>query len=93
MNPTVLAAVITGVITLTVCLINNYFMSKKQKAEQESREHKRREEEAVRDAKLELKLSSIEKKLDEHNKYSDKIASIEQNLAYIRGKMEKGVPG
>ena len=93
MNPTVLAAVITGVVTLTVCLINNYFMSKKQKAEQESREHKRREEEAVRDAKLELKLSSIEKKLDEHNKYSDKISSIEQNLAYIRGKMEKGVPG
>ena len=89
MNPTVLAALITGVVTLTVCLINNYFMSRKQKAEQETREHKQREEQAVRDAKLDLKLSSIEKKLDEHNGYADKIGSIEQNLAYIRGKLEK----
>lgn len=91
MNPTVQAAVITGVITLSVCLINNYFMSRKQTKEQESKEHQREEEQAVRDAKLEMKLSSIEKKLDEHNKYSDKIGSIEQSLAYIRGKLEKGV--
>lgn len=91
MNPTVLAALITGVVTLTVCLINNYFQNRKWKSEQEERERKREEEDAVRDAKLEMKLSSIEKKLDEHNRYSDKIGSIEQNLAYIRGKMEKGV--
>ena len=91
MNPTVQGAVITGVVTLAVCLINNYFMSRKQLKEQESKERQREEEQAVRDAKLEMKLSSIEKKLDEHNKYSDKIGSIEQSLAYIRGKMEKGV--
>ena len=91
MNPTVQAAVITGVVTLAVCLINNYFMSRKQLKEQESKERQREEEQAVRDAKLEMKLSSIEKKLDEHNKYSDKIGSIEQSLAYIKGKMEKGV--
>ena len=91
MSPTVLAALITGTVTLTVCLINNYFQNRKWLTEQESREHKQREEQAVRDAKLDLKLSSIEKKLDEHNGYADKIGSIEQNLAYIRGKMEKGV--
>ena len=91
MNPTVLAAVITGAVTLSVCLINNYFQNKKWKSEQEERERKQKEEQAIRDAKLEMKLSSIEKKLDEHNGYADKIGSIEQNLAYIRGKMEKGV--
>lgn len=91
MNPTVLAAMITGVVTLSVCLINNYFQNRKWKTEQEEREHKQKEEQAIRDAKLEMKLSSIEKKLDEHNGYADKIGSIEQNLAYIRGKMEKGV--
>lgn len=91
MNPTVLAAVITGAVTLSVCLINNYFQNKKWKADQEEREREQKEEQAIRDAKLEMKLSSIEKKLDEHNGYADKIGSIEQNLAYIRGKMEKGV--
>lgn len=78
MNPTVQAALITGIVTLAVCLINNHFQNRKQK-----------EERAIRDAKLDMKLSSIEKKLDEHNGYADKIGSIEQNLAYIRGKMEK----
>ena len=91
MNPTVQAAIITGIVALVVCLINNHFQNKKWKAEQEERERKQKEEQAIRDAKLEMKLSSIEKKLDEHNGYADKIGSIEQNLAYIRGKMDKGV--
>ena len=85
MNPTVQAALITGIVTLAVCLINNYFMSRKQKADLETREHKRREEEVVRDAKLELKLSSIEKKLDEHNGYAEKIGSIQTDIAFFEG--------
>lgn len=89
MNPTVLASVITGAVTLTVCLINNYFQNKKHKQEEEERERKRREEDAVREAKLELQLKSIEKKLDEHNHYAEKIGGIEQSLAYIKGKLEK----
>ena len=91
MNPTVTGALIGAVGAIIVCLINNYFMNKKQLKEQESKEHERKEEQAVRDAKLDMKLSSIEKKLDEHNGYAEKIGSIEQSLAYIRGKMEKGV--
>lgn len=79
MNPTVQAALIGSITSIVICLLGFWQQNRK-----------RREEEAIRDALLDQKLSSIEKKLDEHNKYSDKIGSIEQNLAYIRGKLEKG---
>lgn len=78
-NPTVQAALIGSITSIIICLIGYWQQNKK-----------REQEQAIRDALLDAKLSSIEKKLDEHNKYSDKIASIEQNLSYIRGKMEKG---
>lgn len=89
MNPTVTGALIGAVGAIIVCLINNYFQNKKWKEEQKALESKRKEEEAVREAKLEMQLKSIEKKLDEHNHYAEKIGGIEQSLAYIRGKMEK----
>lgn len=79
MNPTILAALIGATGAIVVCLINNFFQNRK-----------RRDDNLIRDAKLEFKLSSIEKKLDEHNRYSDKIGSIEQNIAYIKGKLEGG---
>ena len=91
MNPTVAGALIGAVGAIIVCLINNYFMMKKQKKDLEKKEQERREEQTIRDTKLDMQLSSIEKKLDEHNGYAEKIGSIEQSLAYIRGKMEKGV--
>ena len=79
MSPTVQAALIGSVTSIIICLLGFWQQNRK-----------RREEEAIRDALLDNKLTVIEKKLDEHNKYSDKIASIETNLAYIRGKLEKG---
>ena len=79
MNPTVQAALISSITSILVCFLGFW-----------NQNRKRREDDRVRDAKIELKLSSIEKKLDEHNRYSDKIGSIEQNIAYIKGKMETG---
>ena len=79
MNPTVQAALIGSVTSIIVCLLGFW-----------NQNQKRKEEQRVRDAKLDLKLTSIEKKLDEHNGYADKIGSIEQNIAYIRGKLESG---
>lgn len=79
MNPTVQAALIGSVTSILICLIGFWQQNRK-----------RREEEAVRDAKLEMKLASIEKKLDEHNGYAEKIGSIQMDIAYIKGKLEKG---
>lgn len=78
MNPTVLAALIGAAASIIVNLISVY-----------QQNQKRREEDRVRDAKLELKLSSIEKKLDEHNGYAEKIGSVQQDIAFIKGKLEK----
>ena len=79
MNPTVQAALIGSITSIVVCLLGFW-----------NQNRKRREDEAVREAKLDMKLSSIEKKLDEHNGYADKITSIQTDIAYIKGKMETG---
>ena len=78
MNPTVLAALIGAVASIIVNLISAW-----------QQNSKRRVEEAAREAKLEERLKSIEKKLDEHNGYAQKIGGIQQDIAYIKGKMEK----
>ena len=78
MNPTVLAALIGAMASIVVNLISVW-----------QQNQKRREEERARDIKLEMKLSSIEKKLDEHNGYAEKIGSVQQDIAFIKGKLEK----
>lgn len=79
MNPTVLAALIGAAASIVVNLISAW-----------QQNSKRRLEEATREARLEERLKSIEKKLDEHNHYSEKIGSIQSDIAYIKGKMENG---
>ena len=78
MNPTVVAALIGAAASIIVNLISAW--------QQNSR---RRIEESIREARLEERLKSIEKKLDEHNGYAQKIGGIQQDIAYIKGKMEK----
>ena len=80
MNPTVVAALIGAAASIIVNLISAW-----------QQNSKRRLEEATREARLEERLKSIEKKLDEHNGYAQKIGGIQQDIAYIKGKMEKGV--
>lgn len=79
MNPTVLAALIGAAASIVVNLISAW-----------QQNSKRRLEEATREARLEERLKSIEKKLDEHNGYAQKIGGIQQDIAYIKGKMENG---
>lgn len=79
MNPTVLAALIGAVSAIVVQLISQW-----------QQNSKRRIEEAAREAKLEERLKSIETKLDTHNGYAEKIGSIQQDIAFIKGKMQTG---
>ena len=78
MNPTVMAALIGAAASIVVNLISVW-----------QQNNKRRIDEAKRETRLEERLKSIEKKLDEHNGYANKITSIQQDIAYIKGKMEK----
>ena len=73
----VIAALIGAVASIIVNLITASGQRKK-----------RAVEEAVKAAQLETRLLSIERKLDAHNGYGDKIGSIEKDIAVIRTKIE-----
>lgn len=79
MNPTVLAALIGSITSIAVCLISNWQQNKKRAIEA-----------AVSEAKLEARLANIEHKLDTHNEYAEKIGTMRTDIAFIKGKLEKG---
>ena len=76
MSDTIIVALITGGVTLTVNLLANWTARKKDSVEQ-----------AKRDQKLDDQIATMNKKLDEHNKYSDKIANIEKAIVRIDATM------
>lgn len=45
-------------------------------------------EDAVKDAKLDARLSSIEEKLDTHNGYAEKIGSLVTDVAIIKTEIK-----
>lgn len=76
MSDAVLVALITGGITLSVNLLSNWSARKKTAVEQ-----------AKRDQRLDDQIATMNDKLDEHNKYSDKIANIEKAIVRIDATM------
>lgn len=77
MSEVVVAALIGAIASIIVNVIQRAGESKK-----------RAVAEAVKEAKLESRLASIEDKLDTHNGYGDKIGAIERDIAVIRTKLE-----
>ena len=77
MSDTIIVALITGGITLTVNLLSNWSTSKRNAILQ-----------ARRDQKLDDQIAEMNQKLDEHNRYGDKIGSIEKAIVRIDTKME-----
>ena len=74
-------AVIVAIITGCFTLLGNYMMLQKNKQEEEAKRQ-------VRDKEVELKLSSIEEKLDIHNGYAEKLGDIAISLAEIRTELK-----
>lgn len=77
MSEGVLIAIITG----ACAVIGQWLISR-------SQNEKRKTEEAVRDARLEDRLRSVEKKLDIHNGYAEKFAEIQTDIAVIRNDIK-----
>lgn len=73
MNPTVLSALIGAVSAIIVQLIGAWQQKKK-----------RAIEEAIKEERLENRLKSIEKKLDTHNGYAEKLGSIQADIAEVK---------
>lgn len=77
MSDVVLAALIGAIASIIVNVITSNNQRKK-----------RMVAEAVREANLENRLSSIEKKLDIHNGYAEKLGSISTDIAVIRNDIK-----
>lgn len=73
MSEGVLIALITGLCAV----VGQWLISR-------SQNEKRKVDDAVRDARLNDRLESVEKKLDEHNGYAAKFADIQTDIAVIR---------
>ena len=77
MSENVLIALITGLCAV----IGQWLISR-------SQNEKRKTEDAVRDARLEDRLRSVEKKLDVHNGYAEKFSEIQTGIAVIRNDIK-----
>lgn len=77
MDNSIVVALITGGVTLTVNLITNWTARKKDAVAN-----------AVRDQKIEDSINELTKRVDEHNGVMDKVTNIEKSIVRIETKME-----
>ena len=77
MDNSIVVALITGGVTLTVNLLANWTARKKDAVEN-----------AVRDQKIEDSINELSKRVDAHNGVMDKIANIEKSIVRIETTIE-----
>lgn len=77
MSDVVLAALIGAAASIVVNLITLAQQNKK-----------RAISDAVKDERIENRLSSIERKLDTHNGYAEKLGRIETDIAVIKNELK-----
>lgn len=93
-------AIIVALITGTFAIIGQWMLlksdRKKRSDEDAEKEKNRAIAEARKEEKLNARLNTIERtleennhKLDVHNGYADKIGSMQQDIAYIKGKVDE----
>lgn len=76
-----IVSIVVAIITGSFAVLGNWLVSR-------SQAEKRKIENAVRDARQEDRLESIEKKLDIHNGYAEKFAEIGQDIAVIKTEIK-----
>ena len=77
MSDPVLVALITGLCAV----VGQWLISR-------SQNEKRKEDEIERDTRLEMRLQSVERKLDEHNGYAKRFAEIQTDIAVIKNDIK-----
>ena len=76
MSEVIIVAIITG-----VCSVIGQWLITRQQTQ------KRKVDDAVRDARLEDRLRSVERKLDEHNGYASRFSEIGVDIAVIKNEI------
>lgn len=77
MSDIVIVAIITGVCSV----IGQWLISR-------NANEKRKVDDAVRDARLDDRLSGVEKRLDEHNNYAARFSEIQTDIAVIKNDIK-----
>jgi hypothetical protein len=85
---TLYASIITGLVAIVVCILNNRAQRQKFSEEIKKRDMERDKAEAVRDAKLEMWMQTVNGKLDTHNGYAEKFSEIGADIAGIKASIE-----
>ena len=75
-------AVIVALIAAIGSVIGQYFLSRKARREDDVKR-------AVLDERTANRLAAIERKLDEHNHYAEKLGDIQQDIAVIRTEIQQ----
>ena len=88
MSDAVITALIVAGSSIICQLLINRSNRKKQTEDDIEKEHKRAVEQAVKDERLENRLSSIENKLDIHNGYAEKLGEIQTDIAVIKNDIK-----
>ena len=70
-----------AIITGAFAVIGQWLISR-------SQNEKRKIEDAVRDARLDDRLSGVEKRLDEHNNYAARFSEIQTDIAVIKNDIK-----
>lgn len=73
-------AVIVALITAVGAVIGQWLISRRQNED-------RKTADAVRDARIEDRMAAVEKKLDIHNGYAEKLGEIQQDIAVIKSEI------
>lgn len=76
-------SIIVAAITGICAVIGQWMIARKNRAEDETKQ-------AVKDAIMEQRLDSIEKKLDEHNGYAQRFEEVAVSLAELRTELHAG---
>ena len=95
---TIIAAGIGGVVTLTVCLINNHFTHKKTLADQRAHSAEIAKQQSVQAMEMEAKqqqtIALIEYKLDEltrevreHNNFARRMPVVEEQIKVVNHRL------
>ena len=77
MSDVIVVAIITG-----ICSVVGQWLITRQQSQ------KRKVDDAVRDARLEDRLKSVERKLDEHNGYASRFNEIGIDIAVIKNELK-----
>ena len=78
----------TALMALIGQVIINRNNRKKRIAENEEERKKQAIEEALKEERLESRLENIEKKLDIHNGYAEKLSDIQTDIAVIKNDIK-----